>query len=303
MRALQNFVRRSFHHLQFATVRTGLQASSIIAPTLAKHWGMRLFAQPLGPRKIRYDFSKYPAFHAMRLCFQPSYRPQLQSLQAYAWGQPDTRPTVLLVHGWGGWGLQMGHFVQPLLDQGFAVIAVDMPAHGQSAGRMATLPLWSEAIQALLLQQPKIVGAICHSFGGGALAYALTKHPASTQTLQRIALMGAPADMGLSLQRFGQALGLSRPHVHAIQQGWEGKLGLSFQSMCVEASTLPKHISALLVHDEQDKVVGLDEFARYQRHWPSAQSLRTKNLGHQQVLRDPKVVAAVVNFMSFISAT
>ncbi|WP_158529648.1 alpha/beta fold hydrolase [Parvibium lacunae] len=295
---LKRFVKLSSRYIQLAGLRVGLKASAVISPRLAQHWGMRIFAQPAGPRRIRYDYNQYPPFHSLRWCFQPRHRQQQQTLQAYGWGQIDTRPTILLIHGWGGWGLQMGPFVNALLRQGLAVITVDMPAHGHSMGRLATLPLWSEAIEHLFTLQPNLVGAICHSFGGGALTYALTHHARSLSSLRRIALLGAPADMELSLMRFGQALGLSASHTAAIQRGWEEKLHLPFSTMRVEAAVVPKQVAALLVYDEDDPVVGLDELARYQRHWPHAQSLMTKKLGHQKILRDPTVIEAVTQFIS-----
>lgn len=53
------------------------------------------------------------------------------NIHAFRWG---TGATILLVHGWGGYGLQLGAFVHPLLKAGYQVLAFDAPAHGNTVG-------------------------------------------------------------------------------------------------------------------------------------------------------------------------
>src|SRR5262249_24762467 len=45
---------------------------------------------------------------------------------------PAAAPAVLLVHGWGGRGVQMGAFVEPLRARGYRVVWFDQPGHGAS---------------------------------------------------------------------------------------------------------------------------------------------------------------------------
>ncbi len=52
------------------------------------------------------------------------------------------RPSVLLVHGWGGNAGQMSAFVAPLLERGYGVVVADMPGHGRSSGRLTSLVLF-----------------------------------------------------------------------------------------------------------------------------------------------------------------
>src|SRR5215207_5503879 len=44
------------------------------------------------------------------------------------WGDHG-RPVVYLVHGWGGSGVQLHEFVDPLVDAGFAVVSYDGLSH------------------------------------------------------------------------------------------------------------------------------------------------------------------------------
>src|SRR5690349_4963423 len=52
------------------------------------------------------------------------------SVVAWRWG---AGPTVILAHGWGGYGAQMQPFVEPLVAAGHEVILFDALAHGESA--------------------------------------------------------------------------------------------------------------------------------------------------------------------------
>ena len=61
----------------------------------------------------------------------------------------NVRPPVLLLHGWDGRAAQMISFVEPLVDAGYAVLAVDAPAHGASAGRQTNMLEWSLALRAI----------------------------------------------------------------------------------------------------------------------------------------------------------
>ncbi len=280
-------LRQTSRLMQFHSVRTSLFASAHLAPPLAVHWAMRLFATPYGPRRIRYDFSKYPGFHEITLPFNGGH------LRGYVWGRVDDRPVVALLHGWGGWGLQMGAFVQPLLDAGFAVAAFDLPAHGQSSGKQANLPLWAAALATITQHFAHLYGVIGHSLGGAALAQALTQGV----SIPRAVMISAPADMQDELQRFGRVMRLPQRIMQAVQHGWERKLGIDFNSLRAEAVSVPEQVRVMLVHDRDDPLVRFSEMERYRTRLPNAATLATHGLGHQDILRDEKTINQVICFL------
>jgi len=285
------FFSKTSHVLQLHALRGGLLASSHALPSLATRWAMRLFATPTGPRRIRYDFSRYPGFQEITLSYvHESVRGKLRG---YIWGRVDERPVVVLLHGWSGWGLQLGAFVQPLLEAGFAVAAFDLPAHGRSSGKQATLPLCHAALAAIAGYFPQLHAAIGHSFGGTVLAYGLTHGV----PLPHVVMISAPAGMESPLQHFARGLRLSPRLTHAVQRGWERKLKLEFGSLRAEALSLPAHTRALLVHDRDDAVIPLQEMRRYQARWPTAAALVSEGLGHREILRDGAVIEGVVRFL------
>jgi len=52
--------------------------------------------------------------------------------------------TVLLVHGWSANQTDMFYYVPPLVEQGFRVVALDLPAHGEATGLTAGLDQLAE---------------------------------------------------------------------------------------------------------------------------------------------------------------
>jgi pimeloyl-ACP methyl ester carboxylesterase len=56
--------------------------------------------------------------------------------------------------------------------------------------------------------------------------------------------------------------------------------------------------AALVVHDAGDRDVAPASGLALARAWPGARFLRTEGLGHRAILRDPQVVADVVDFIA-----
>src|SRR5437016_5869213 len=114
-------------------VRTGNRA---LAARLAG-W---LFTTPSRPRR--------PALEVELLATARARPMQVgaRRIETWMWG---TGPNVLLVHGWGGRGAQLGALVGPLVARGFSVVTFDAPGHGASDEGMVTIPEITRAIRAV----------------------------------------------------------------------------------------------------------------------------------------------------------
>lgn len=217
-----------------------------------------------------------------------------RSLAAWEWNSGAARGTALLVHGWSGNASQMGSFVDPLVKLGWHVVAVDLPAHGETAGNFCTLPLMAQVVATLGAKlQPKVV--IAHSLGATATAYALTKGFKP----ERLALLAPPARMTPYLTHFTEQAGLSMAmrdrlllRVEAILKGPVSELDL--------VSHAPRFgsVPTLLVHDARDRVVPLESSRELVGAWPGARLIETGTLSHDRIRRDADVVAQVVAFVA-----
>lgn len=216
------------------------------------------------------------------------------SLAAWEWNAGGPRGTALLVHGWSGNASQMGSFVEPLVQQGWHVVAVDLPAHGETSGNFATLPLLGEVLGALGTRlRPKVI--VAHSFGAMATGYALTREGLSPEV---VALLAAPAQLPPYLGHFVRQAGLSDAMRDRLLARVERILQqpVSELDLCRHAPRLG-HVSALLVHDRSDVVVPVASSRELEAAWPGAQLLETEGLSHDRIRRDREVVARVIGFV------
>ena len=76
-------------------------------------------------------------------------------------------PAVLLLHGWEGQASDLAAFPQPLLDKGFGVLALHLPAHGESAGQQTSIPQSARALRAVGEALGPLHAVIAHSIGAG----------------------------------------------------------------------------------------------------------------------------------------
>src|SRR5213594_1957111 len=178
-------------------VRTGNRALSALAPALAAGVAEHLFLTP--PRSHRP-----PA--EIELLATARARPMRVSgrrIETWTWG---AGPSVLLVHGWGGRGAQLGSFVGPLVARGFAVLTFDAPGHGASDSGLVTIAEMIDAIRAVAASRRPLAGLIAHSVGANAAVRALYEGLEVGDAV----LVSPAADLRDPAVRFTETLGFSR---------------------------------------------------------------------------------------------
>lgn len=79
-------------------------------------------------------------------------------------------PLVLVTHGWGSRSEHMLAIIQGLQKSGHAVVALDLPGHGQSTGRKLDMALAVQAVDAAWRQFGPFSAMVGHSFGGAWLS-------------------------------------------------------------------------------------------------------------------------------------
>ena len=113
----------------WALVRAYFAIASRLLPDLARRQAERLFTLP-----PRYASRNTQTVDARRETVVAGKH----SLAVWQVG-PAAAPAVLLVHGWGGRGVQMGSFVAPLLARGYRIVWFDQPGHGESGRGLVAL--------------------------------------------------------------------------------------------------------------------------------------------------------------------
>jgi len=214
-----------------------------------------------------------------------------------SWGEG---PVVYLVHGWGGWRGQLGAFVTPLLGRGHRVVAFDAPGHGEAAPGVlgpgkGTFPEIAEALVAVADAHGPAAGVVGHSLGCHVVASAVHRGvPAD-----RLALIAPSNDFGEITHQFAQILGFgerTRTRMEAIMEDFldEPLARFDLEPLGADGTAPP----TLVVHDRHDKETPFAVGERLALAWPTADLLATDGLGHQRILADDEVVAAVADHVT-----
>ena len=266
-------------------LRTGFRVVGAVAPELAARWAESLFCRP--PRQeARPAEEAFLATGRVRTMAHGSVM-----LRAWEWGEG---PLVLLAHGWGSRAGRWASFVPELTSAGYRVIAHDAPAHGQSSGRLASLPEFARALRAVADASGPVHGVIGHSLGGAAVAVALSEGLEAA----RAVLIAAPADPATFSRAFAAYLRIPPPVRDAMQRNLEARLQVTWDDLHLPTIVRMLAAPALVVHDHGDGDVPAEEAVAIAEAWPGAELMLTEGLGHRAVMRDPAIIARAVEFLS-----
>ena len=214
-------------------------------------------------------------------------------LAAWSWGEAG-RPLVVLVHGWEGRASQLGAFAAPLVAAGFRAVAFDGPAHGESPGEEASVPLFARVIAALPSQLGPVHAVIGHSLGaaGAALATTLGFKP------HGLVFLAPPLWQRGRIDYAAERMQLTPAAHAAFYAGVERRTGwpLGLADMRVVARTAPCPL--VVFHDPGDAdtdYAGSEELVAL---WPGARLVPCPGRGHNRILTTPDVIAEAVRFIA-----
>ncbi len=267
------------------TIRQFNAVSGRVLPALSARVSRRVLMRPR--RYAAKPWEAAAASSAERIHFR-------FGLSGLRWGERDA-PVVLMLHGWEGRATQFAHFVQPLLEQGRQVIALDAPGHGESPGSESNAILFAYAAMEAAAEIRNLEAVVGHSMGAGALAYALSLG----LNTERVVLLGGPASLRSVLERYADGVNLqaaARPHFFQLIQR---HTGVHPDEVDIRAlADGYRHLPALIVHDRRDTLVPFSDGEAVAHHWPHAEFMPTDGLGHWRILTDAAVVARVTSFLT-----
>lgn len=246
--------------------------------------GTRLFIQPTGAAPTTRWQSAFDGFEKTLVEVKGGHVP--------VW-RKGRGPQVLLVHGWDSNHFALGGFVQPLLDRGFSVAALDLPAHGEASGHIAPLPLLAQAIAAVGQTLAPLYGVIAHSVGGATSVLAMEEYGLESS---RLVLIGAP--QSARHQALGQAVanGLSQRALKRMEQQIHKHLGAPLERFRVDRGLSNLETQVLVIHAHDDRIVPI-RAAEKNAAAGAAQTLWLDQGGHNRPLGDPLVINSTIEFL------
>ena len=271
--------------MQLALLRSWVRVTSVLAPAYAERLAARLFLTP----------RKRPAVPRSRsgvvpVCFELELLGE--RLVGWRWGQGG--PRVLLVHGWSGRAADMTALAESLAAVGYEALALDMPAHGSSAGTTTNLAIWSRLIPAIGRELGPFIAAVGHSFGGAAVTLALNEGLDATAAVLIAPPLG-PLHFIESLRAF---IGLPTSRLPGMQRELVRLVGRPIEHFDANRVAARLTHPALILHDRADDEVPFAHGEAIAAAWRGSAFVPVEGEGHYRILKTPSTIRSVTEFIA-----
>ncbi len=274
----------------FNLVRFAFSSLGPIFPKQAAKIAYKLFSTP----RMRAQHRKSDSIIEKAKVFDFMYAGRL--LKAYEWGSGEK--IVLLIHGWESRGTALRSFVPDLVKQGFRVVAIDGPAHGNSYGKQTNLLHFGGAIRAIINQVGDVHSIIAHSFGGASTVFTLS-NLAPEVKIDRLVLIAVPSALERVVDHYVKFIKLPGSVHKELNKIFEKIIGRPLNEVDVSKANDSIQVSkTLLVHDREDTVVPFAASESIAKNWDNISFLITEGYGHYNLIKNPVVVDRVVCFIS-----
>ncbi len=291
-------------------ISTVFGIASRIAPKLTGRAAFRLFCTTFEPGKnspqrkailqsaqslfstatqhdVPYSSGTVAAFE-----FKPTNKPNNMSDDAQT-------KTVWVVHGWQSHSLFMNKFVSPLLEQGFRVICIDLPGHGESSGRTFHLPMAVPSLHAVREKLGDFDVILSHSLGGAVvaatLAGTLPDYPAIP--VSKLVMISPPDSMTKIFNDFSTMVGLNQKANDELHAMVTRLTGLVTDDFDTSSQLQTVTTECLLMHAPDDKEVPYSESEAIARSNVAAVLRPMDGLGHRRIIASDDVVKEAVSFI------
>jgi pimeloyl-ACP methyl ester carboxylesterase len=272
---------------RLAPIRWLFRTLSPVAPWLVGRLAFRLFR--FSQRYRRPPRENGWVAEAERLELELDGR----RVTGWSWG---SGPTVLLMHGWSGRGSQMGAFAEPLVKEGLRVVALDAPGHGGSAGRFSSLPQFAATVELAGRHFGPLRGVIAHSFGAAGTGWALWR--GGELRAERLVFVGAPGDLDGYMVAFREMFGLTDASYAALLGALQSTFGMQWEESRWATTIAADHTPMLVIHDRSDPETPYSGGLAIAEAWSNGRLVTTERLGHFRILREPRVIAEAVDFLT-----
>jgi len=211
----------------------------------------------------------------------------------YTWGRG--RRVILLVHGWRSRASRFSALVRALERPDRTIVAFDAPGNGDSPGNRTSVLDYAEAIAQLHDQHGEFEAIVGHSFG------VLSTFVAVSEGARTGSIVGVSGmhDSNAIFGEFVRQARLTRAVADRLRDRVERRTFTIVDDPWARFVTrIDDALPVLLVHDTDDPVVSPTEADLIELcHTGPVRRLTTSGLGHNRILGDSGVVAAIASFL------
>jgi pimeloyl-ACP methyl ester carboxylesterase len=270
--------------------RLKLGVIGFFSPRVAARVAFKMFCTPYTKSK---KYIVPPIFEdAEKLSFDLASH----HINGFRWTPKNaTGSKVLICHGFDSYSYRFHEFIQPLLEEGFEVLAFDAPGHGLSSGRQITMPVYQQMVLEIHKRFGPVDGIMAHSLGGLGAGLALEKM--QDHQLKRFVLISPATESTRAIQTFFKYIKVS-PRVKEEFENLIQEIGGNPSSWYSVARVMQEITTPTLwIHDKEDSITPFDDMKHLLNiPLPHIQFEITTGLGHS-LYRDKAIAKKIVAFL------
>lgn len=208
--------------------------------------------------------------------------------------------TILVIHGWRSRTEYMRALIEGFRNAGYKVVSLDLPGHGQSAGRRLTMVSAVEAASQAAQWFGPFEAVVGHSFGGAVAVNAAVGSIAGLPKLvtKRLVLVAAPSSLPLVFDGFSRMLNVG-PRSRTVMDGRVERIaGRPLSDFVGDRQLAATRVPTLVIHAPDDREVSAEQARLYAAAGPHVELYWANGLGHRRILSAPTVVERAVGFVA-----
>jgi pimeloyl-ACP methyl ester carboxylesterase len=218
----------------------------------------------------------------------------------------DKEKKALVIHGWMSASAFMVMQITNFIDQGYKVIAVDFPGHGEAKRNFFLT--WRDAVNVILDTQ-KHYGpfdvALGHSFGGGMLINATGLQNISSEFTSQLKcpkfiLLASALSINVPVRLFSKTTRLNNEEITMFREKISKDASLRFEYMSGKylETNYPTDSRFLLIHGDKDGVVKIEESIEFSTIGNRAQLIAKRGMGHLEIIHSEEVIQDINDFIN-----
>lgn len=281
-------IKKIMFLLNIIYLKTGFFIACRFNSQMAAKIAFNLF---INPHRISFPYQKYLSKIKEQSTLETEYG--LVSVYRFYPIQPVNK-RVLLLHGWSNSASHLQPIINTLLNAGCEVICFDQPGHGESQGKEVALPVFVSTLNQVIAKWGSFNAAVGHSLGGTAAAYVQSFNPLA---FGRLVLIASLADVVEVTRRFSSFFSLGESVRLTMQQKIEALMKDSMDNYHIEAYGKSIDVPVLIFHCENDLETPVNDALLIHNIISNSKLIKTKNLGHNRILRDLLVLEKITEFI------
>ncbi len=203
---------------------------------------------------------------------------------------------LLIIHGFSSYSYKFEKYIQPLLKEGFEVLAFDAPAHGLSEGKMINAFVYMRFLQAIEQRMGPVNGFIAHSLGG--LATSLFIEQMDRTAGRKLVLIAPATETRSAMKAFYSMFRIKEPVQVEFEQMIQEMTGRPVDYFSIKRVVQSVQLPILWIHDRGDRICPYNDTIPIQSmQLPYIYFKITEGLGHNKIYRDKQVMSTIFDFL------